>query len=397
MTRLRAFLKLIAPFVALFLVLAAVMLLRLHYWTAGVACLLVAMALLIAGVRFPERFATGPEETQMFRLAWRPALLWFIVIWLNGVAIVQVLATSGGNPRLASAAWVGSVLIALLIVWLTRSQPGRLRRVLDRIARNRGELALLLAVLLVAATVRTVSLAAHPYPWSGDEASVSREATRIISGEKKQLFDTGWSGQPNWSFVPTAAMQYFLGNGIFATRLTSALMGVVAVIALYLVARELFGGVIALMSAAFLATLPYHVHFSRLGFHNIVDSLSSSVMVWLVVKAVKTNDPRYYYTAGAAAGLGLYSYPGTRLALGLAVVALVYFLYRERAGDGRRGLHGLIFLAGALVSAAPQAAFFASHPQHFLTRLGQESILLNGWLWQHAADRGVSIARVLFD
>jgi len=399
MKHLATFLALIAPVASLFFALAGLLLLRARYWTGGTVSLLIAMLTLIADLRYFDNCAFAARPPSRSRMIWISAALWVAVILLNGVATFHVLdaRASGVTDRLAAVAWLCSVAIGLLTVWFGHEGARVCRSFASSISAHRGELALLLGIVIVSVALRTIGLSMHPYPWSGDEASVAREASRIVSGDTTGFFHTGWSDQPYWSFVPTAVMQFLFGGGMAVTRLTSALIGTLAVVAVFLVARELFDATIAMLSAAFLATLPYHVHFSRLGFQNIVDSLMSSAVLWLVIRAAKTNDFRYFYTAGAAAGLTIYSYPGARLVLPLAVGTLTYCLYHQSGRAGRRGMHLLIFAGGALISAAPQAVFFAMNPGRFLSRLGQESILLNGWLVNHAATTGVSPARVLFD
>jgi 4-amino-4-deoxy-L-arabinose transferase-like glycosyltransferase len=394
--RLRVFLALIAPLASLLLVVAGLVLLRMQLRAAGVMCLVTAVGALIVELRFPYR-STASEGTVQFRIWTLRAVTWTAVVWLNGIAVLDVLDRSPGAGRGLGAeiAWLCSVGIGLLATWSTGLHPGWRARLVNRVHAHRRELALLLAIALFALVVRTIGLSAHPYPWSGDEVSVAREAARIVNGESTMFFHTGWSGQPYWSFVPTAVIQALLGNDIFPTRLTSVLIGTGAVVAVYLVGRTFFDGLIGTMAAAFLATLPYHVHFSRLGFQNILDSFMSSVVVWLAARAAQSDDPRFYYSAGAAAGLTLYSYPGTRLALVLAVVTLLYWSMKEPTGW--RGRHLLLFAAGATISAAPQALFFALEPAQFLTRLGQEGILLNGWLSAQAAATGASVPRILFD
>ena len=400
MNRVPTFLGLIAPIASIFFALAGVFLLRAQLWTTGAVSVLIAMVALIADLRFFDRLTFDRGQPGELRLRSIPAALWVTAIWLNGVATFQVAAGSGSSAseRLAAVAWICSVLIGLLTAWISGPHSTTFDSIARRISAHRRELILLLGVVMVAIVVRTFELAMHPYPWSGDEASVAREASRIVSGDTNTFFRTGWSDQPYWSFVPTATIQFLVvGDGILAARLTSVLIGTLAVVAVYIVGRELFDGVVAVMAAAFLATLPYHVHFSRLGFQNIVDSLMSSVAVWLAVRAVKTNDPRYYYTTGAVAGLTIYSYAGTRLVLVLTVVTLLYYLYRDRSGERRRGLHLLFFLGGATLSAAPQAVFFLMNPARFLSRLGQESILLNGWLLEQGAATGGGVPRILWD
>jgi 4-amino-4-deoxy-L-arabinose transferase-like glycosyltransferase len=385
MRRLATYFARVAPIVAVTFALAGLALLRGHAWVAGAALVTIGMGILIADMRGLDTYGAGLELPRPRASVVVQAASWATVLGLDALAIAGVIGGTRGlsDDRPAALAWILSMLVGLLTVWGTGRRPGGLHRAMGWARAHALELTCLSAVLLVALVLRTMSLPTHPYPWSGDEISVAREASRIVSGQTTRLFQTGWSDQPILSFVPTAMVQSVLGDGIGATRLTSALIGVLAVLAVYLAARELFDGATAVLSAAFLATLPYHVHFSRLGFQNILDSFMSSTMVWLAVRAARSGDRRYYYTAGAVAGLTLYSYPGTRLALGLGGVALLYCRYKERGSEHRRW-HLLVFVAAAIVSAAPQAVYFALHPARFLSRLGQESILLNGWLMDKA-------------
>jgi 4-amino-4-deoxy-L-arabinose transferase-like glycosyltransferase len=242
-----------------------------------------------------------------------------------------------------------------------------------------------------------VDLPTHPYPWSGDEASIAMEGRRILNGEITDFFATGWSSQPNWSFVPAAIAEIFFGQNILAVRLTSAVAGALAVLFVYLTARLLFNPAVALMAGGFLATLPYNVHFSRVGVNNVMDSLMSSLLFWLIAKALKDEDPRYYFSAGVAGGLCIYTYAGTRLVPILGVITFLFVVIRQRGYLISNWKRLLLFLFGITISAAPQAAFFARHPDIFLGRLGQEGILFNGWLAQRSIETGQSQLAILFN
>ena len=227
---------------------------------------------------------------------------------------------------------------------------------------NRKEVYVLLLVLGLALAMRTIYLSSHPYPWSGDEASIGSEAARILRGEVTNLFETGWSSQPNWSFIPAVITEAFLGQDILAVRLTSVVAGTLAVLFVFLAGRELFNSTVGLAAAAFLATLAYHMHFSRVGVNNVVDSLMSSLVFWLLAVGVRKDDARYYYTAGAAAGLCLYTYVGTRLVIALAVGSLLFLIIRNRGYLAAHWKHLGAFAAGGVLSGAGQMAFFARHP-----------------------------------
>jgi 4-amino-4-deoxy-L-arabinose transferase-like glycosyltransferase len=395
----RSFIKAATPIASIFLILAGIIQLRAQVWIGGAICLVLALIGFILSIRLLENRPLNAEEIDALRPLMIPVLLWTIVICLLGVSVFYVADNfvSVDTNRVAAVTWVCSVILGSVVVWGKQLQTINIRSLQAGIRANRVELILLLAIVLLAFALRTIDLTTHPYPWSGDEASVGKEALRIINEEVTNFFDVGWSLQPNWSFVPTAITELIFGNSILAIRLTSALAGTLAVLFIYLAARELFNPAIALMAAAFLATLPYNVHFSRIGVQNVVDSLMSSFVFWLLAKAMKTSDRRYYYSAGAVAGLTIYTYAGTKLVLILAVAILFFFIIRQRSYLFSHWRHLLSFLGGSVISAAPQAAFFARHPDIFIGRLGQEGILFNGWLTQQAAQTGKSVAEILFN
>ncbi|MGE5249489.1 MAG: ArnT family glycosyltransferase [Bacteroidota bacterium] len=388
-----------APVASVLLILAGVIQLRAEFWTSGAVCLLLGMAGIVYGLRLMDKSPFTPEEIETLRPFVLPALGWLVVTVLVMVSVLNVADNflSPQTDRVAAAAWVAAVVLGLALTWRGRPAAGRARELIAKLRERRLELLALVLVLGLALALRTVGLSSHPYPWSGDEASIGSEAARIIQGKVTNLFDTGWSSQPNWSFVPTVITETLLGNNILAIRLASALIGTLAVLFVYLAARELFNPAVGLMAAAFLAALPYHLHFSRIGVYNVVDSLMSSAVFWLLAKAIRTNDHRYYYTAGAVAGLCIYTYVGTRLVLLLGLATVFFLVIRERGFLLSHRRHLIAFLGGSAVSVAPQAAFFARHPDIFMGRFGQEGILLNGWLAAQAAQTGKSVFEVLFN
>jgi 4-amino-4-deoxy-L-arabinose transferase-like glycosyltransferase len=197
--------------------------------------------------------------------------------------------------------------------------------------------------------------------------------------------------------VPAAVTQQLLGRHIVAIRLVSVAAGVLAVLFTYLAGRELFSPLVGLLAAAFLATLPYHLHFSRLGVNNIADSALAALTVWLLAVALRKQDRRWYYAAGAAAGLSLYPYAGTRLVLILCAALLLAVMVRRRGNIAAFWRQLAAFGIGVLISAAPQAAYFARHPDIFWGRFAQEGILFNGWLGRQAIATGQSVAAILLD
>ena len=393
-------LRVAALVAGLALTLVGILLLRRGSLVAGAILIAVGVAAYLWSSAQLQKQEPNPADLQGITKALPFTFIGFLSL-ASAFAVIYLMTDpeqSSTKFYLADALWIVSILLLLLAVfwwqgvgWVSREG------IATWWSGHRRELLLLGAVALVALLARTVDLTSHPYPWSGDEASVGLEARRILNGEVTNFFDTGWSGQPNWSFVPTAKSFLIFGGNIVGIRMVSALAGVLAVVFVYLLGNEMFNKEVGLLAATFLAVYPINVHFSRIGVNNINDSFMVGLVLWLVFRAVRTAKLTDYTLAGVASGLTIYTYVGTRLVLILAIGALVYLAFVRR-GFVRTNAKALaLFLTAAILTAAPMAYFFSKHPDIFLGRIGQESILFNGWLFRTAQETGQSVFSILLD
>ena len=382
------------------LVIGGIMLMRRQDFIAGVILLVVALGLFYFSARAIEKNKPTGEETTILKPRIIPALFILAAINLAGLLIFN-LTDYNRTPeldRLATTEWILSVLgFCIGVLWLVRWRPARPETVLEWLKVNKTEVVLVGSLFLAGLAARLVFLMQHPYPWTGDEAEIGLEAVRILTQEKTYLFDTGWSGQPNASFLPTMFSILVFGQTMFAVKLVSVLMGALSVLAMYLLAREWFGMEIAVIASAFLVAYPVHLQFSRIGVGNIFDSLMAPLVLWLVFRASRSGKIATYLLAGLLTGLAFYLYAGTRLVLALAVGAFIYIAVTQkeflRANMAQLG----VYLGGLLVTINPIAIFFLLHPGLFMTRIGQEGIFLNGWLEQTMAQTGRTVWQVLLD
>jgi 4-amino-4-deoxy-L-arabinose transferase-like glycosyltransferase len=380
------------------LILAGILLFRNGIQLPAWLVLVSGMGIFVSTMLDLEKIQPGPDELASIRPLVVPVFLWASVIGLNMVAIDGVANANkpGSNTYLADFSWFLGIIICLVILVHGQGKLPRLVEFIEQLKANRRELLLVLGIGLLAFGLRIFDLPWHPYPWSGDEASIGSEAGRILQGQVTNFFNTGWSGQPNWSFVPTAISITVLGNNILAVRLISALAGTMAVLAVYLVTREMFDTKTGLIAATFLAAMPYHLHFSRIGVHNVIDTFNSSLMFWLVLRAIKTEHWSGFLRTGLFGGLCFYTYVGSRIVpiLGLTVLAWHFIQQHPKIIEIAR--KSGIFLLGFIAASAPMLFFFAQHPDSFMTRINQEGILQNGWLISEAARTGQSIWTILY-
>ena len=360
---------------------------------------IAATLLFVLTAFFNEKYPLRDEDARAFKPYLAPTLFWMG----SAVSLVFVISSMSNPERTAStdrwimAGWLGSLLCLIIgMLWVVHWRPPKWRQIGNWFAQNKQELLVVTALLLVGAFLRTYLLTQHPYPWSGDEASVGIEGSRILKGEVTDFFAAGWSGQPNWSFVPTALAEIILGKTILAIRVVSVVEGTLAILFLYLLARELFGKTIAALAAGFLVAFPVHLQFSRIGVNNIIDSLTVCLVLWLVIRAIRKGRPSDYLWAGIAGGLTFYTYVGSRLVLALAIFVLAYTAIRQRGYLRSHLAHLGIFLVGAVVAIAPLGYYFIRHPDIFMTRIGEENIFLNHWLVTQSQRSGQSIPAILW-
>jgi 4-amino-4-deoxy-L-arabinose transferase-like glycosyltransferase len=367
----------------------------------GIVVSIVATLLFVLTAFFNEKYPLGDEDAQAFKPYIAPVLFWIAGAALL-IFVINALAgqeNRGPSEYWVSAAWIGSLLfLAIGMLWIAHWRFPKWIQIKDWLSQNKQELLIATAIILVGAFLRIYILSLHPFPWSGDESSVGTEGSRILKGEVTNFFEGGWSGQPNWSFVPTALAEIVFGQTILAVRVVSVLEGTLTILFTYLLARELFekNKMIAILAAGFLAAFPVHLQFSRLGVNDIMDGLNVTLVLWLLVRAIRKNRTIDYLWPGIAGGFTFYTYIGSRLVLALAVVVLGYTVIRQRGYLRTHFSHLGAFLAGVVVSIAPEGYYFLSHYNVFLTRWAQANIFSNHWLINAAQNAKISIPAFLW-
>ena len=199
---------------------------------------------------------------------------------------------------------------------------------------------------------------------------------RPFLGHGQELFDTGWYECPRLGFFLTSIPMRFFGPTIFALRLSSAVLGVVSLLAAYLLVRRLFGVRPAVLLLLLTAPFHWHLHFSRAGFHYMQAGALTVVALWLFVTATDRRSPLLFGCAGVAAGIAVQTYYAAWL-LPLIVIAWSAARWLSDRNEGSVALRGLA-VAGVLffVTTAPLLAHYATSP-HTATSRSEEVFLLS--------------------
>lgn len=195
---------------------------------------------------------------------------------------------------------------------------------------------LLLGIVLLAAALRLWGLAENPPSLTADEAALGYNAFSIFKSgrdEHGELFPIIFKSFGDWKpglyvylTVPFVAL---FGLNEFSVRLVGALSGIVAVYLIYLLTKKLYGSDKMGLGVSFvLATLPWHIHFSRGAWEiNLAFTLLLAGLLFFLKGIEKDNN--YIYISAIFFGLTYWSYQGAKLATTLVLIGLIVFYSNE--------------------------------------------------------------------
>jgi len=236
--------------------------------------------------------------------------------------------------------------------------------------------ALLSLILVLAFFVRAYHIESIPAGLFPDEAANGIDALDAIKTHDFKLFYPANSGREGLFINIQALFIAWLGNNIFAIKLASILFGTLSVLGIYLLGKELFHRRGAGILAAFmLATSYWGINFSRIGFRAIMVTFLLTFSFYFFFKGLRTQRLRDLLISGLIFGLGLHTYIAFRLAPLILIILLPALMLSYENFLKRFWKHILVFIFGALVTAAPMLYhFFISHPEDFASRTSHISV-----------------------
>ncbi len=377
-----------------------------YVWDGVIFCALGALLWAVALRHTGTVVAPVPRRR---RFSWafadplRTALLavGMLLVLMAGVGARRASPDSDFAPYLG--AWALGLLLFLLA--LAPRWTFSPRAVWSAVIHNRHEVLPLTVLLLAAFLARAVALGGIPANFGGDEGTQALEAVRLLGPPLGNPFATGWYSVPTMSFLVAGLGMRVFGFTVAGARMLSALAGTAAVLATYLLARELAGRPVGWGAAILVAFGHYAVHFSRLASNQIADALFGPLILYLLLRGLKTEEGggdrpscrnRFLLAlTGVVLGLSWYAYFGARL---MTVVVGLYLLGRALAEPGFLSRHGrglALMVLGAALTVWPLALYYIAHPSDFFSRYNQVNIFASGWLRKEMALTGRSAVSLL--
>ncbi len=196
------------------------------------------------------------------------------------------------------------------------------------------------------------------------------DALSSLESGKFSVFYTNNNGREGMIVWLDALAIKLFGTEPWVLRLFPAIAGVLAVLGLYFLVRELFGVEIALASSFFMAVSFWAVNFSRIGFRA---GLMAPFLIWsfyFLYRGFKLRS--YFIIAGILFGLGFYTYISYRFAPILIAAFFISYLIKRHAKNFWSGF--AIFMVMAFAVALPIGIYFLNNPGDFFGRSGQVAI-----------------------
>jgi hypothetical protein len=260
---------------------------------------------------------------------------------------------------------------------------------------------LLAGIMVLAIAFRFYQITVMPGGLFPDEAANGLDINLMQQGHLQPFYERG-NGREALFFYMEWASEGVFGKGPWQAHITSATVGVLAVLGCFLFTRLLFKFLskeddgtekvprairatnLALLATFLMAVSSWHVVLSRTAFRANLIPLFGVFTFYFLLQSISasTKAKRYIWAAitGATFALGFYTYIAYRIMAPLVAVAVLWPLLVDMFAMPKwqniKKFFGPTILAGAAFMAfiAPIAYYFYTHPGSFIGRSGQVSV-----------------------
>jgi 4-amino-4-deoxy-L-arabinose transferase-like glycosyltransferase len=228
----------------------------------------------------------------------------------------------------------------------------------------RREWIAIVAVLLLAFALRTIDLASVPPGLHNDEVVAAKFAEEVMHGRYAIFYPEDTGSEPLHYYFSAPIMSVF-GKSVWAVRLPSIVLSMIAMCVIWALARRLFGPIAALTALAGSAITFWTVEFGRIVSPVVMIVPLGALSAYFFWRAFSTPGKRaiaMWIFAGVWLGMALLAYTASRVIPVVFVAFGVYALIVKR-GEWRKWFKAVaITVVVAAIVAAPMFIYLAAHP-----------------------------------
>jgi len=317
------------------------------------------------------------------------------LLFLLPMLLIAFFAFSGDRFSLLNVTlWIVLILTALAAFWLPKhpqTQTHFAAKVKEffknpalRIHISGWEI-LLLAAFLLAVFFRMYQLNAIPNEMISDHAEKLLDVNDLLNGQTSIFFPRN-TGREAFQFYLTALVIKLFGTGIsfLSLKIGTALMGLVTLIYVYRLGKELGNKWVGLLALLLMGIAYWPNVISRIALRFTLYPLFVAPVMFYLIRGLRKLDRNDFILAGVALGIGLQGYSPFRIVPFLVGIGVVLFLlHARRSGDRKMAIWGFALVAFfALVLFLPLGRYWTENPDMFglraFSRLGSSERPLPG-------------------
>ncbi len=240
------------------------------------------------------------------------------------------------------------------------------------------EITAFIAIGALAVFLRTYRLDEIPAGIYVDETNGALDSLYILEGRGDSPFGTGWYETPNGFAYYMALLFKLFGANRDSLKAVSIIPAVLTVLAVYPLGRVLFGPSAAIAAMLFMAVSRWHLTMSRWGWNEVAPPVFQVLATVYLIRGLRERRALDFAAGGLIAGLMVYTYLSSRLALVTLGFFGLYWLLADPDGplvSWRRHWRGFVlFLVAAVIAVAPLAVTYITHPFTFINRVSEINI-----------------------
>lgn len=279
--------------------------------------------------------------------------------------------------------WLFSILLWLVALASPGNGPFQWAQAfvagIGRVRWRSGTMIALAAILLLGAAFRLSNLDGVPPEMTSDHVEKVLDSYGVLHGQHNVFFANNGGREPFQMYAMAVIAQLpGLGFNHYTLKLLSAVEGLIAIVMIFWMGREVigeenrrFGTIVGLVLAALVAASYWHTALSRLGLRIVLTTVITAALLTFLARAMRHNQRVDFIKAGIVLGFGLYTYQAVRMlpvvivaGVGLALLFHAHN-WRER---GRYLLNLSILVMVALVIFVPLLGYWMQYPNDFWRR-----------------------------
>lgn len=218
---------------------------------------------------------------------------------------------------------------------------------------------ILTAIIILGGALRLWQLGHIPTSPDWDEASLGYDAYSILHTGKDQYgqvlpivlrsFNDYKPALYAYLAIPSIAV---FGLNTFAVRLPSAIFGILSLIAVFYLVKEIFENYkykdwLAIIATFLLAISPWHIQFSRVAFESNVGTALNIFTALFFLKGLKK--PWLLSVSAIYAGLAIYAYQSERAFTPLFVLTMVLVFWKKLRVINKKYLISALIIGSIIV------------------------------------------------